>query len=122
MLTGTERVIHGNVINRGLIDNLPEGAAVEVPCKVDGHGVTPIPFGSVPAAGAALNRTYLSVAELTIRAAAEGDPLLVRQAVLADANASSSLTPEQIWTLCDELTRAHAAYLPESLGGSLAST
>ena len=122
MLTGTERVIHGNVINRGLIDNLPEGAAVEVPCKVDGDGVTPIPFGSVPAAGAALNRTYLSVAELAIRAAAEGDPLLVRQAVLADANASSSLTPEQIWTLCDELTRAHAKYLPESLGGSLPST
>lgn len=38
---------------------------------MDGDGVTPIPFGSVPAAGAALNRTYLSVAELAIRAAAE---------------------------------------------------
>jgi alpha-galactosidase len=36
-----------------------------------------------------------------------------------DANASSSLTPEQIWALCDELTQAHARYLPESLGGNL---
>ena len=70
-------------------------------------------------AGAALNRTYLSVAELTIRAAAEGDPELVRQAVLADPNASSTLTPEQIWRLCDELTAAHRALLPTSLGGSL---
>lgn len=119
VLTGTERVIHGNVINHGLIDNLPEGAAVEVPCLVNGRGVTPIPFGPVPEAGAALNRTYLSVAELTVRAALEGDPELVRQAVLIDANASSSLTPEQIWTLCDELTDAHAQYLPRSLGGTL---
>lgn len=120
ILTGNRRVIHGNVINRGLIDNLPEGAAVEVPCVVDAGGVVPQPFGSVPAAGAALNRTYLSVAGLAIRAAIEGDPELVRRAVLVDANASSSLTPEQIWALCDELTEAHARYLPVALGGTLA--
>jgi len=119
MLTGTHRVIHGNVINHGLIDNLPEGAAVEVPCDVDASGVVPQAFGSIPAAGAALNRTYLSVAGLTIRAALEGDPELVRRAVLVDANASSSLTPEQIWALCDDLTEAHARYLPVALGGTL---
>jgi len=86
---------------------------------VDATGVVPQPFGDVPPAGAALNRTYLSVADLTIRAAIAGDPELVRRAVLMDANASSSLTPEQIWALCDELTEAHARYLPTALGGSL---
>lgn len=117
ILTGTPREIHVNVPNAGLIDNLPQGAVVEVPATVDVDGVHPIAWGSIPAAGAALNRTYLSVAELTIRAAREGDPELVRRAVLTDPNASSSLTPEQIWELCDELTAAHAELLPRALGG-----
>ena len=117
ILTGTERIIHGNVINHGLIDNLPEGAAVEVPCRVDADGVHPLPFGSIPSQGAALNRSYLSVAELTIEAARTGNRDLVRQALLADPNASSTLFPEQLWALCDELTDAHRPLLPRSLGG-----
>ncbi|WP_243064335.1 alpha-glucosidase/alpha-galactosidase [Humibacter sp. RRB41] len=117
ILTGTERVIHANVVNRGLIDNLPQGAVVEVPATVDADGVHAMPFGSVPTQGAALNRTYLSVAELAIEAARTGDPELVRRAVLVDPNASSTLTPAQIWALCDELTAAHAPLLPKQLGG-----
>ncbi|WP_313544300.1 alpha-galactosidase [Leifsonia aquatica] len=119
ILTGTERIIHANVVNDGLIDNLPQGAVVEVPSRVDASGVHPLPFGSIPVQGAALNRTYLSVAELAIEAARTGDPEFVRRAVLTDPNASSSLTPEQIWALCDELTARHAALLPVALGGAL---
>jgi len=119
ILTGAEREIHVNVPNRGYIDNLPQGAVVEVPATVDGSGVHPIAWGDVWPAGAALNRTYLSVAELAVRAAAEGDPELVRRAVLVDPNASSTLTPAEIWELCDELTAAHAALLPVELGGAL---
>ncbi|MDQ0643973.1 alpha-galactosidase [Microbacterium murale] len=119
ILTGITREIHVNVPNRGLIDNLPEEAVVEVPASVDADGVHPIAWGSIPAAGAALNRTYLSVAELTIRGAREGDPEMVRRAVLTDPNASSTLTPAQIWKLCDELTAAHAGLLPRDLGGTL---
>lgn len=117
LLTGTEREIHANVVNRGLIDNLPEGAVVEVPARVGAAGVEPIAMGAIPTAGAALNRTYLSVAELTIEAARTGDRELVRRAVLVDPNASSSLTPAQIWDLVDAMTAAHAAVLPSSLGG-----
>jgi alpha-galactosidase len=117
ILTGTERIIHGNVVNRGYIDNLPDGAVVEVPCVVNADGVAPQAVGAIPPQGAALNRSYLSVAELTIEAARTGNPDLVRQALLADPNAISTLTPEQLWVLCDELTEAHAALLPESLGG-----
>lgn len=121
ILTGTERVIHANVVNRGLIGNLPEGAIVEVPSRVDADGVHPLPFGDIPSQGAALNRSYLSVAELAVEAARTGDPALVRRAVLADPNASSSLTPEQLWALCDELTARHASRLPVALGGTLAT-
>ncbi|WP_300265959.1 alpha-glucosidase/alpha-galactosidase, partial [Microbacterium sp.] len=122
ILTGTQREIHANVPNRALIDNLPTDAVIEVPARVDADGVHPIVAGSIPAAGAALNRTYLSVADLTIRAMREGDPELVRRAVLTDPNASSSLTPTEIWELCDELTAAHAALLPRELGGTLELT
>jgi alpha-galactosidase len=119
MLTGAERGIHVNLPNAGYIDNLPQGAVVEVPARVDRDGVHPEHYGAVPLAGAALNRRYLSVAELTIEAARTGDPELVRRAVLVDPNAASSLTPDRIWELCDELTAAHARYLPRALGGTL---
>ncbi|WP_040162789.1 alpha-glucosidase/alpha-galactosidase [Microbacterium gorillae] len=119
MLTGQPRRIFVNVPNRGLITNLPEGAVVEVPADVDATGVHPLPYGEVPLAGAALNRRYLSVAELTIEAARTGDPELIRRAVLVDPNAASSITPDQIWAMCDEMTRRHARYLPVALGGDL---
>ena len=115
VVTGTPREVHVNVPNDGLIDNLPARAAVEVPALVDAGGVRPVPMGALPPQCAALNRTYLSVAELTVEAARTGDPRLVRQAVLVDGNASSSLTPDRIWDLCDELTAAHGDLLPERL-------
>nr|WP_272943380.1 hypothetical protein [Salinibacterium sp. PAMC 21357] len=117
IVTGAERIVHVNVVNRGLISNLPEGAIVEVPATVDSSGITPHVVGAIPTQGAALNRSYLSVAELTIEAALTGNSDRVRQALLADPNAISTLTPEQIWALCDEMTEAHAAVLPVSLGG-----
>ena len=119
MLTGTPREVHVNTVNRGLISNLPEGAVVEVPASVAADGITPLAVGAIPTQGAALNRTYLSVAELTIEAALTGSRELVKQAVLVDGNASSSLTPDRIWELCDALFDAHAAVLPRSLGGAV---
>jgi len=115
VVTGTPREIHANVPNRGLIDNLPQGAVVEVPHLVDGDGLHAVPMGALPPQCAALNRTYLSVAELTIEAMRTGSKDLVRQAVLVDGNASSSLTPDQIWAMCDELTAAHGDRIPEPL-------
>lgn len=117
MLTGEPRVIHANVANRGLIDNLPQGAVVEVPCMVDSGGIRPQAIGLLPPQCAALNRGYLAVAELTVEAARLGDAELVRRAALVDPNASSTLSPEVIWELCDELSLAHSALLPPELGG-----
>jgi alpha-galactosidase len=113
--TGRPRVIYGNVRNTGLIDNLPADACVEVPCAVDRSGVHPVWIGELPPQLAALNRTYLNVAELTIRAALEGRPDRVRQAVMLDPNAGATLSLDAIWELCDELTVAHGDALPEGL-------
>ncbi len=119
LLTGTEREIHVNVPNRGLIENLPEGAAVEVPAAIGAGGVAPIVVGRIPLQGAAHNRTYLSVAELALDAARTGRRDLVRQALLVDPNASSTLTPDRLWELADRLFEAHEALLPDTLGGSV---
>lgn len=115
LVTGTERTIHANVVNRGLIDNLPQGSVVEVPTVVGADGIAPQAVGALPVQCAAINRSYVSVNELTIEAARTGDPRLLRQAVLVDPNASSTLTPEKIWELCNELVTAHGDLLPEPL-------
>jgi alpha-galactosidase len=111
MLTGTERVIYGNVPNDALIDDLPAGACVEVPCLVDRTGVRPTRVGSLPPQCAALNRTFLNVVELTVRAALEGSRERLLQAALLDPNAAASLDPQTIATVCDELAEAHGLEL-----------
>jgi alpha-galactosidase len=115
MVTGERRRIHANVPNHGLISNLPENYAVEVPCVVDRLGVRPERVGALPPQCAALNRSFVSVGELTVRAALDGDPRKVRQAAMVDPNTAATLTADQIWALCDELTAAHGDLLPESL-------
>ncbi|WP_460749265.1 alpha-galactosidase [Myceligenerans cantabricum] len=115
IVTGTRREVHVNVPNRGLIDNLAQDAVVEVPAAVDGSGVAPLPMGALPVQCAAVNQAYVSVGRLTVEAARTGDPLLVRQAALMDPNTASTLTPEEIWAVCDELAAAHGDLLPEPL-------
>jgi alpha-galactosidase len=113
IVTGTPRTIYGNVVNQGLIANLPGGSVVEVPCLVDGSGVQPTAVGSLPAQCAALNRSYIGVNELVVRAALEDDPLAIRQALLMDP--ATTLPPDQLWALCNEMVDAHSNYLQPSL-------
>jgi alpha-galactosidase len=117
IVTGTERVIYGNVTNHGLIDNLPEGACVEVPCVVDRSGVQATRVGALPPQCAALNRTFLNVVELTVRAALEGRRDHVYHAAMLDPNAGASLDLDAIHAVCDELIAAHGDALPAGVRG-----
>jgi alpha-galactosidase len=113
--TGTRRVVHGNVRNDGLITNLPEGACVEVPCLVDRAGVRPTRIGDLPPQLAALNRAFLNVSELTVRAALEGRRDHVYHAAMLDPNAAATLTLGQIHDLVDDLIEAHGDALPAGI-------
>jgi alpha-galactosidase len=113
--TGAERVVYGNVRNSGLIDNLPEGCCVEVPCLVDRAGVQPTHVGELPPQLAALNRTFANVCELTVRAALDGKPEHVYHAAMLDPNTAASLTLDEIEALVDDLLAAHGDALPDSL-------
>ncbi len=115
MVTGEPRVIYGNVANEGLIENLPRGACVEVPCLVDGNGIQPTAIGALPPQLAALNRTFLNVCELTVRAALEGRRDHVEHAALLDPNAAGTLSPERIVALVDDMIAAHGDSLPEGI-------
>ncbi|NUW31621.1 alpha-galactosidase [Nonomuraea sp. SMC257] len=115
METGTRRMIHGNVRNGGLISNLPPEATVEVPCHVDRAGVQPVRVGELPAQVAALNRTFLNVSELTVKAALEGRRDHVHQAALLDPNTAATLPVRRIRELVDDLIAAHGDLLPEGI-------
>jgi alpha-galactosidase len=117
MVTGEPRLEYGNVRNEGLIDGLPVGCCVEVPCRVDGDGVHPLPVGPVPPQCVALNRTFVNVAELTVRAALEQRRDHVYQAVMLDPNAGATLTIKAIREMVDELIEAHGDLMPEGVRG-----
>lgn len=86
-----------------------------MPCLVDSLGVQPTRVGALPAQCAALNRTYLSMNDLVVRAAVEDDPRHIRHAAMTDPATAATLTVEQIWDLCDDMVRAHEHLLQPSL-------
>jgi len=118
MVTGEARTVYGNVRNSGLITNLPQDACVEVPCLVDRAGVQPTFVGDLPAQCAALDRTFLNVVELAVRAALEEDRAHVLHAVTLDPNAAATLSLDQIELMVDELLAAHGDLLPAGLRAS----
>ncbi|MGB9343098.1 alpha-glucosidase/alpha-galactosidase [Trichococcus sp.] len=110
--TGTPTVIAGNVLNKGLIMNLPENCCVEVPCLVDKNGVQPTYVGDLPTQLAALDRTNINVQELTVEAAMTLEKDKIYQAALLDPHANSELSISEIKAMVDELIAAHGDYLP----------
>jgi alpha-galactosidase len=120
MVTDTRRTIQANVANAGLIDNLPEGSGVEVPCVLTAAGAQPQAVGALPSPCAALNRSFLSVVELTVRAAVEARPEFVRHAMMVDPNTAATLRVDDIWRLADDMVTAHGDRLAEPLRAKLA--
>jgi len=104
--------IGGNVINDGLITNLPRNACVEVPCMVDRNGVQGIYVGNLPEQCAALNRTSVNVQLLTIEAALTRKKDHIYQAAMLDPHTAAELTIDQIRSMCDDLIEAHGKMLP----------
>lgn len=113
--TGTPAVIYGNVANRGLIDNLPDGCCVEVPCLVDANGVQPVRLGTLPLQLAALMQTNINVQALTVEAALTGNREHIYHAAMLDPHTAAELSLDQIWALVDALVKAHGEWMPARL-------
>jgi alpha-galactosidase len=108
----TPAVIHGNVRNHGLIDNLPDGC-VEVACLVDRNGVQPCHFGPLPEQLAALNRSHMAVHTLVLQALLERDKQAARYALLLDPLTAAVCSPGEIDAMFDELWEVERPYLQE---------
>ncbi|MCB0046329.1 MAG: alpha-glucosidase/alpha-galactosidase [Caldilineaceae bacterium] len=113
METGDPQVIYGNVINRGLIDNLPQDCCVEVPCLVDKNGIQPTHVGELPVHLAALMQTNINVQRLTVEAALTGKREHIYHAAMLDPHTAAELDIDQIWQLVDRLIDEHGEMLPE---------
>ncbi len=104
--------IGGNVINTGLITNLPAKACVEVPCLVDASGIAPVVIGDLPEQCAALNRTNINPQLMTIEAAVTKKKEAVYQAAMLDPHTAAELSLDDIRSMCDDLFEAHKDWLP----------
>ncbi len=112
METNKPYKIGGNVLNHGLITNLPQNASVEVPCMVDKSGVTPCYVGALPEQCAAMNRTNINVQLLTIEAARTLKKEYIYQAAMMDPHTAAELSIDDIVAMCDDLIAAHGDWLP----------
>ena len=114
IVTNTPYEIGGNVLNSNhLITNLPAEACVEVPCLVNGNGVTPCYVGSLPVQCAAMNMTNINVHLLTIEAARTKKKDHIYQAAMLDPHTGSELDIDSIKRMVDELIEAHGDWMPK---------
>jgi alpha-galactosidase len=110
--TGKPFTFNGNVPNNGLIENLPFGCCVEVPCVADATGITPQRVGALPPQLAALIQTNVNVQSLTVEAALTGQRDLVDHAAMLDPHTASELSLDEIHELVEELLAAHGDLIP----------
>ena len=111
VVTNKPYQIGGNVLNTGLIDNLPSDACVEVPCMINAKGVNPCHVGRLPVQLAAMNQTNINVQLLTIEAARTRDKNYIYQAAMLDPHTAAELNIDDIRSMCDELIEAHGEYM-----------
>ena len=111
VVTGQPYKIGGNVLNHGLIENLPAEACVEVPCMIDANGVNPCKVGKLPTQLAAMNITNINPQLLTIEAAVTKDRNKIYQAAMLDPHTAAELSMDDICAMCDELIAAHGEYM-----------
>ena len=113
IVTDTPYKIGGNVLNEGLIDNLPSEACVEVACLVNKAGIQPCRVGRLPTALAAMNMTNINTQLLTIEAAVTRKKEAIYAAAMLEPHTAAELSIDDIVKMCDELIEAHGDYLPK---------
>jgi len=102
---------NGNIRNFGIIDNLPHGACVEVPCLADSAGITPFKVGEMPRQLATLCSLSSQLEELAVEAVLTGDPMKVYQSVMMDPLTSAVLSLGEIREMVKAMFEKNKEYL-----------
>jgi alpha-galactosidase len=106
------QAIYGNVLNSGMIENLPRGGCVEIACMVDGNGIQPLQFGRLPVQLAALDSAHMMIHDLLVQAMLNEDREAAVQALLLDPLTAAVCSLAEIRQMFDEMAAAQRAYLP----------
>ena len=106
------QVVYGNVRNSGFIENLPRDGCVEIACLIDGNGIQPIYFGSLPTQLAALDSTHMMIHELMAQALLNEDREAAVQALLLDPLTAAVCSLTEVRQMFDEMVVTQQAYLP----------
>jgi len=104
---------HFNVMNEGTITNLPYECVVEVPCYVDGNGISVPKVGDLPLGCAAICSQSVWVQRLAVEAAVHADINLLYQAGMMDPLTGAVCTPGEIRQMIDEMLIAGEKWLPQ---------
>ena len=104
---------HFNVVNNGVITNLPDDAVIEAPGYVDHNGINMPIVGDLPLGCAAVCNVSISVQRLSVEAAVHGDDQLLRQAMMMDSLVGAVCNPNEIWQMVDEMLVAQSEWLPQ---------
>ena len=104
--TGRTFKLNGNVINDGMITNLPADCCAEGPIYVDRMGLHKTIVGDLPPQCAALNLTNINVQRLAVEAALTGDPEHIVQACALDPLTAAVLTLKEIREMATEMLEA----------------
>ncbi|MBQ6709002.1 MAG: alpha-glucosidase/alpha-galactosidase [Clostridia bacterium] len=114
MITNKPFTLGGNILNNGgVIENLPREACVEVPCVVNGNGITPCYMGKLPVALAAMNMTNINPQLITIEAARTRKRDMIYQAAMLEPHTAAELSIDDIVSMVDDLIEAHGDWLPK---------
>ena len=112
-LEGGERFeFNGNVLNDGLIDNLPQGACVEVPVWASQKGLESVRVGALPPSVAILTGINAQIEEMAVEGILQGNPRLIFQAIAHDPLTAAVLSLAEIRQMVDEMFEANRGYLP----------
>src|SRR5690606_22621521 len=96
-------IIHGNVINRGLIDNLPEGGCVEVAVRLGCNGINTCRYGALPSRMAAVCRSNMSMIEVAVEAALTKSRETAAHALMLDPLTAAVCSPQEIKEMTERL-------------------
>ena len=120
--TGRTFMLNGNVINGGMITNLPADCCAEGPMFVDRTGLHKTIVGDLPSQCAALNLTNINVQRLAVEAAICGDTERIVQACAMDPLTGAVLTLKEVRDMASEMLEAERQWLPQFEGKSIRPT
>jgi alpha-galactosidase len=99
-----------NIPNDGIISNLPQDLIVEVPVRVDKHGVHGVKVGKIPKNIAAILRIEATIQDLCVEAVIKKSKELAITTLAVDPNVGSFETAEKIFSEMVDTQKEYLGY------------